>query len=263
MASYGAKSPVWAPITAEGAGVAPTYGGGMILAKLVSCGVTPNAAEGSLYADNGLAEYARELTDEDLALETDDLYLDKAAALFGATIVGNDLSYRNGDNPPLGGYGFYHTAMRNGVKCHIGHFFPKVRASRNARTFTTKNNSITFGTAAIALKAMYDNSGEIERESEAFSSEESAYAWVANLLGLGSWYCVNVMVQGEGTGKSVAQHGKIFLPAGEDYTLSITGYASVLAAYDNGTDVKTDITGGSGTYTLEDLAADHEIFIKF
>lgn len=263
MANYGAKSPVWAPITAEGAGAAPTYGAGMILARLVSCGVTPNSAEGSLYADNGLAEYARELTDEDLALETDDLYLEKAAALFGATLIGNDLSYRNGDNPPLGGYGFYHTAMRSGVKCHIGHFFPKVRASRNARTFTTKNNSITFGTASIALKAMFDNSGEIERESEAFGREEDAYAWVAAKLGLESWHCVSVMVQGEAEGKSVAQHGKIFLPAGEDYALEITGHASVQAAYDNGTDIKSTITGGTGTYTIADIAADHEIFITF
>lgn len=263
MANYGAKSPVWAPITAEGAGVAPTYGDGMILAKLVSCGVTPNSAEGSLYADNGLAEYAREISDEDLALETDDLYLEKAAALFGATLIGNDLSYRNGDNPPLGGYGFYHTAMRSGVKCHIGHFFPKVRASRNARTFTTKNNSITFGTASIAMKAMYDNSGEIERESEAFTSEDSAYAWVATKLGVSSWYCVNVMAQGETTGKSVDQKGRIFLPAGEDFTLTITGYASVAAAYDNGTDKTSDITGGSGTYKIDDIAADHEIVVIF
>ena len=263
MANYGAKSPVWAPITAEGAGVAPTYGTGLTIGRLVSCGVTPNYAEGSLYADNALAEYGREITDEDLALETDDLFIAKAAALFGATIVGNDLSYREGDAAPLGGFGFYHTAMRSGVKYHIGHYFPKVRASRNARTFQTKGNSITFGTAAMALKAMYDNSGEIERESEAFSDESSAYAWVANKLGIATWYEINVMSQGEASGKSVSQTGRIFLPAGSDFTLNINGYASVIAAYDNGADVKTTITGGSGTYVLTSLAADHEIFIKF
>ena len=263
MASYGAKSPLWAKITAEPAGALPTYEAGTALGKLVSCGVTPNYAEGNLYADNGLAEYARELTNEDLALETDDLIVARAAALFGATITGGDISYREGDTPPLGGYGFYHTAMRSGVKYHIGHFFPKVRASRNARTFQTKNNSITFGTNSIALKAMFANNREIERESEGFASEDAAYAWVATKLGVASWYFVDVMVQGEAAGKTVDQHGKIFLPAGSAYTLTIEGYASVKAAYDNGVDKKTAVTGGSGTYSLSDLDADHEIVIVF
>ena len=263
MASYGAKSPLWAKIASEPEGAAPTYESGTALGKLVSCGVTPNYAEGSLYADNALAEYAREVTDEDLALETDDLIVVKAAALFGATIVNNDLIYKEGDTPPLGGFGFYHTAMRAGVKYHIGHFFPKVRATRNARTFQTKNNSITFGTNSVAMKAMFANNREIERESEAFTSEDSAYGWVAQKLGVSSWYCVNVMAQGETTGKSVDMKGRIFLPAGEDFTLTITGYASVVAAYDNGTDKKTAITGGSGTYTVSDIAADHEIVIVF
>lgn len=264
MATYGAKSPLFSPFSgSEPASADPVYGTGVVLGKLVSCSITPNFAEGSLNADNILAEYVKEQTDSDIALETDDLILANSALLLGASISGNDLVYSQTDMPPLGGFGFYHTARRSGTTVHIGHFFPKVRASRNARTFNTKGSNITFGTTSIGMKAMFTNSGKIEVESEAFPTEEAAYAWVADKLGVGTYHCVNVTAQGTGTGKSTDITGKMFLPAGEDFVLHITGYTSVTKAYDNAVDVTATITGGTGTYTVEKIDADHEIAIIF
>lgn len=263
MARYGAKSPLWSPIATEPDKANPTYGTGITIGKLVSCGVTPNYSEGSLAADNTTAEYAKEIKDQDIALETDDLVASNAVALYGAKFNGNDVEYNSADNPPYGGYAFYHTAQRSGQKVHIGHFYPKVRASRGARTFETKGDAITFGTESISMKSLADNSGLTEKESEPFTTEDDAYAWCANKLGVGVYYKINVQQQGEGATKYVDHAGVTFVANGSDFALVITGYASVTAAYDNGTDITSAITGGSGTYTLSSVAADHDIVIVF
>lgn len=264
MANYGAKSPMFAPFDGqEPQAAAPTYQMGVVIGKLVSCGITPNQAEGKLPADNSIAEYLSLVTDEDVALETDDLILAKALVLFGAHMDGNDLVYRQGDVAPYGGFAFYHTAMRNGIAYHIGHFFPKVRATRGPKTFNTRGDTIEFGTTQIPMKALFTNVGDIEIESEAFTNEDDAYAWCAAKLGIGEYYCVDVQVQGETSAKYVDYAGKTFLPAGADFSLQITGHADVAAAYDNGAAVTSGITGGTGTYTIAAIAANHEIAIIF
>ncbi|HMM30668.1 MAG TPA: hypothetical protein PKB13_02705 [Clostridia bacterium] len=264
MAHYGAKSPMFAPFAGgEPANSAPTYAAGIIIGKLVGCNVTPNSAEGKLPADNITAEYLSQTKDEDIALETDDLILQNALRLYGAKMDGNDLAYTQGDVAPYGGFAFYHTAMRNGVVSHIGHFFPKVRATRGAKQFKSRGDNIEFGTTQIPMKAIYPNFGTIELESEPFATEEAAYAWCASKLGISAYHVVNVQVQGETSTKYTDYTGKVFLPAGEDFALQITGFASIVAAYDNGVDVKTIITGGTGTYTVENIAADHDIVVVF
>lgn len=264
MAIYGAKSPLFAPFAGEEpqSGI-PVYGAGRAIGRLVGCTVTPNNAEGRLDADNALAEYINEITDEDISLETDDLIVDNAVMLYGATLSGGDLEYRQGDTPPYGGYGFYHTAMRNGEKSYIGHFYPKVRATRGARTFNTKGQTITFGTSTLAMKAMFTGDGLIEVESEPFAREEDAYAWVASKLGIDDYYSVNVIIQGETAEKYTDFTGKAFVPAGEEFEIAIEGYATVTAAYDNGNDVKTSITGGSGKYAISAIDDDHTVIIIF
>ena len=126
MANYGAKSSIFAPFQGvEPAAADPTYGAGIIIGKLVSCVVTPNNAEGDLPADNSTAEYLSEITDEDIALETDDLILQNSLILYGAHMRGNDIVFKRGDVAPYGGYAFYHTAMRGGQQVHIQKFFDK------------------------------------------------------------------------------------------------------------------------------------------
>lgn len=260
MANYGAKSPLFAPfVGAEPSKAPPEYGTGITIGKLVSCGVTPNSSEGRLDADNMLAEYVKEITDEDIALETDDLLIDKAVMIYGAEMRNGDLVYTQGDTPPLGGYAFYHTAKRNGVTYHIGHFFPKVRAARGAKTFSTKGQNITFGTSSISMKAMFTNTGDIEMESDAFTSEDAAFAWCAGKVGLGEYYTVNVQVQGDGASQGVDHEGKVFLSSGSDFSLIITGTPTAL--YDNGVNNVATISGGA--YTVANLDSDHDIAVIF
>ncbi|MEG0913705.1 MAG: hypothetical protein RSG53_08870 [Oscillospiraceae bacterium] len=263
MARYGAKSPLWAPIAEELDRAHPTYGTGLTIGKLASCGVTPNYSEGSLPADNTIAEYAKEIKDQDIALETDDLIARNAVAIYGAKFNGNDIEYSIEDNSPYGGYAFYHTAQRSGQKVHIGHFYPKVRASRGPRTFETKGDAVTFGTESISMKSLSDNLGLTEVESEPFITEDDAYAWCANKLGVGVYFKINVQQQGETSAKYVDHDGVAFVPSGTNFEIVVTGHASVTAAYDNGTDTTATITGGGGTYKLTGVTIDHDIVIVF
>lgn len=264
MANYGAKSPMFAPFVGkEPTNAPPVYGAGITIGKLVSCNVTPNTAEGKLPADNSIAEYLAEVVDQDIALETDDLILQNSLVLYGAKMVGNDLSYSRDNVPPYGGYAFFHTAMRQGVQEHIGHFYPKVRANRGAKVYTTRGDTIEFGTTQIAMKSLFTNMGEIERESEPFPTEEEAYAWCASKLNIKDYHVVNVQVQGDTDEKYVDYDGKTFLPAGGEFVLQISGYGSVAAAYDNGVDITSAITGGTGEYTISSVDASHNIVIVF
>ena len=170
--------------------------------------------------------------------------------------------FKRGDVAPYGGYAFYHTAMRGGQQVHIGHFFPKVRAARGAKTYNTRGKTIEFDTTSISVKAMFTNTDNIEIDSEPFTNESGAYAWCAGKLGIATYYTIDVQAQNKSASKYVDCEGKCFVPAGT-FELLITGYESVSAAYDNGVDKKSAITGGTGTYTLANVAENHDIGVIF
>ena len=171
--------------------------------------------------------------------------------------------FKRGDVAPYGGYAFYHTAMRGGQQVHIGHFFPKVRAARGAKTYNTRGKTIEFGTTSISMKAMFTNTDNIEIDSEPFTNESGAYAWCAGKLGIATYYTIDVQAQNKSASNYVDCEGKCFVPAGNTFELLITGYESVSAAYDNGVDKKSAITGGTGTYTLANVAENHDIGVIF
>ena len=55
MAQFGAQYPCFAPFSGdEPAATLPTYGGKVVLGKLVSANLTINLASGELYADDEL-----------------------------------------------------------------------------------------------------------------------------------------------------------------------------------------------------------------
>ena len=259
MASFGAKSPLAAIVSTESDSALPTYEPGFTIGKLNKCVITPNYAEGQLDADNTTAEYLNEITDEDIALDVDTLIIANSVRMYGAKLDGNDVVYAKSDVAPYMGYGFYHSEMRNGVVSHIGHFFPKVKASRSARTFDTRGKSISFGVTSIPMKVNYTNTGKIEFESEPFATEEAAYGWVASKLNVSSYFKINTQVQGGSSTKKVDKTGLVFVAAGSAFTLTITGTPTAL--YDNGADKVSSIA--NGVYTLASVSADHELTVIF
>ena len=109
MAQFGAQYPCFAPFSGdEPAAALPTYGDKVVLGKLVSANLTINLASGELYADDELAEQVSEFASGTLALETDDMTDDVAAAVYGATKAASpssdkSVTYSKADAQPLGG----------------------------------------------------------------------------------------------------------------------------------------------------------------
>ena len=84
MAQFKASLPVFAPIKSE-TDSAITYENGAFVGKMVKTEVKPNKVEGSLYADDALAEYETEFKDADITLETSTIPVEVFASMFGET----------------------------------------------------------------------------------------------------------------------------------------------------------------------------------
>lgn len=182
MATFGAKYPRFAPIATEPVGALPTYGEAVTIGKLVKGDLTVNIASGKLYADDALAESVDEFSSGSIAMETDDMLDNVATVVYGATATGGKVSYKAGDNPPMGGLAHYKTLMRNGVKLYRGYFYPKVKAVLGNDTAATKADSVTFGTSATTFNVFKCNSDEW-RITEELATEALAKAWVDTQLG--------------------------------------------------------------------------------
>lgn len=179
MAKYGAKYIRWAPKTEGG------YGSAIALGKLIKVTDAPKFAEGKLYADNTLAEYAAEFVEADIDVEVSDVPTAAAAAIFGATTdeQGN-VHYGSEDSAPNGGLGFVSCKVVDGTKSFVGVFYPVVKGVLDGDEYQTKGDSITFSTGKLKLKASAENtSSDWKVESKALQTEEAAKAWVDAQLG--------------------------------------------------------------------------------
>ena len=253
MAEFGANYPCFKADNAET---------GVVLGKLVSANLTVNLASGEMYADDALAEQLSEFSSGTIAMETDDMTDANAAAIYGCKVSSGLVTYNAGDTAPRGCLGYYKVLMRNGVKFFKAFFYPRVRAALGNDNAQTKGSSITFQTSSTTFTVFADDIGDW-RQTETFETAAAAKAWIDTKCAISTYYAVNVTCQGAGDGKSVEPLGVSYVGSGKDFTLAIEGYASITAAYDNGSDVTTTIKQGTGTYTLSAVDADHNIAIIF
>lgn len=187
MAYFGVSKPIIAPWTAD-----DTYTAGSIFqcGKLTETSVTPNSKEGSLYADNGLAEYVREFSDADVSATIDSLPVNAATIMFGHTVAGSGanptVTYKAGDSAPFVGYGFVVDKIEGNVKKYKACVLCKVKFTEGAETYTTKGDSISFGTPALSGKAVAQEDGKWKVVSPDFSTAAEAYNWILTQFGGGS-----------------------------------------------------------------------------
>ena len=255
MAKFGAKYPCFAPIATEPAGALPTYGTGAAIGKLVAANLTVTMATGELYADDEIDEQISEFASASLALETNDMTDAVAASVYGASVTDNEVLYNKGDSAPYGGLAYYKVLMRAGVKYYQGYFYPKARAVPGNDNAQTRTNSITFSTTSTTFAVFAPNSGDW-RITKTFADEASAIAWVKSKTGIAAGFAININTSGAG---SASPTGSIFVTSGEDTDITITG--TVEALYDNGVDSIASIV--AGVYSIDDIAADHDVIIAF
>lgn len=191
MASYGAKYLQWAPFAEISpdidASAFPKYGTPMNLGPLVQVTDTITYAEAKNYGDNELQETASEFQELGLDAEITELPIDAAAAIYGATKTeAGDLEFGDSDDAPWGGLAFYTNkqAKIGGVqkKFFQGVFYPKLKASRQGTTYTTKGQSITFSNGKIRFTGTVCAKGKFQVLSANLETEAAAKAWVDALI---------------------------------------------------------------------------------
>lgn len=188
MAQFGAKRPRWAPVASQPDAALPTYTANVVtLGKLVKADLSVTNASGELYADDALAERVDMFASGSLALETDDMTDENAAAIYGASVddTTDETTYKDSDNAPYGGITYYKVLMRNGVKIYKGVFLPLVKAALGNDNAATKGNSITFGTTSTAFTVFRCNSAawRVTKEFTGATAEADCIAWCDDKLG--------------------------------------------------------------------------------
>lgn len=253
MAEFGAKYPCFKRDDATS---------GVVLGKLVSANLTVNLASGEIYADDALDEQLSEFASGSLAMETNDLTDANATEIYGCEVDDGEVIYNVGDTAPSGGLAYYKSLMRNKVKYFKAIFHPCARAALGNDNSQTKGSSITFAASQTTFTIKADENGDW-RKTKTFDNEAAAKAWINNKCGISTNYEINIASQAAGTGESVSPLGTRYVAAGGSLEIAIEGYANVTAAYDNGVDITSTITGGSGAYNLTNVQADHDIVIIF
>ena len=185
MSKYGAKYLRWAPFAADTPDALdtafPKYGTPMNLGALVKVTDTPTFNEAKAYGDNALKEYVNEFKECGVAVELTELSNEVASAVLGATInaeAEDDLEFSAEDNAPYGGLGFYINKMVDGVKYYHGIYYPKLKAAMQGTEYATKGDSITLAGGALNFTASAPACGKWKVESDDFTSETEAKAWV-------------------------------------------------------------------------------------
>lgn len=255
MAKIGFKRFYWAKQATEPETSVPTYEKGMQLGKAVSCNVAVTNAEGELYADDQLAEYAAEFSSAQLTAQVDNIPLEKQAMLYGAQYVDDELLHNSNDTPPYGGVGGFQTLMVEGKRKFRAWVFTKAKAAIPDEDSTTRGNNISFGTQPVDMKIMAPKFGPWKRTKE-FDTEAAADAYVQTALNVGEWFTAQIMLMGEGT---ASHNGIVSVASGE--TLEITFTNTPTKLYDNGSDVTSSVA--SKKYTLSSVNENHKICAIF
>ena len=185
MANIGVRYAKWAPVSTEPSNAVPQYGDVVALPGLVSVADTPNYNSVKQYGDDIAKNTVAGFKDVTLNCEVTEMAVATAGLLFDATLTPGassapgTLAFTDTDEPPYGGFGFLKSTYTdaNGYE-YKGVYYPKVKAIPQGATYTTKGETIAFTGDTFQFTGERCNSGLWKEESEPFSSETDAQAWV-------------------------------------------------------------------------------------
>lgn len=146
MSTIGFDSLFYAPITENTSGE-ETYGTPVKLAKAISCDLSVELAEAILYADDAAAEVVKSFKEGKLSLGIDDIGIDKAQVLTGASVDSSGVLVSSGEDvgSPVA-IGF--RAMKANGKYRYFWLY-RVQFGVPATNLQTKGDSISFQTPTI------------------------------------------------------------------------------------------------------------------
>lgn len=147
---------------------------------------TPTVARVSLYADDIEAENSGGVSSRTLALGTSTVPTSCAKEMFGITVdtvsgSGNPsetVTYSEDADGEYLGFSIIRGEVVDGVKKFILNFYPKVKFEQPAETYTTKGETLSFGTHTINGKAVSD-SLMLDSEGRAVNKKEFIFSTAA------------------------------------------------------------------------------------
>lgn len=177
MAYVGLRKPIIAQLKNDG-----TYDDPFAFGKAIGLQVTPNYAEGSLYADDGQAEYDKEFSYAEVTLNTSTIPIVAHEKMFGHTVTEQNVKFNGDDQNNDVGLGWISVEKVNGVRSFIGNFLSKVKFSEPSEDYATRGESIEYKTPSITGRASAVDGGGW-KETETFAAEAEAKNWIYGKFG--------------------------------------------------------------------------------
>lgn len=181
MSYIGLAKPTVANLDESGS--APKYTDGFTCGKAIGLEISPQYAEGSLYADNGKAEYVKEFKYADVSLNTDTMPIQAHTVMFGHEVNDTTVKNKTTDSPNYIGLGVYVTEKVNNVKKYVAMWLYKVKFAEGQESFKTKGDNIEYQTPTIAGQAI-GIEGDLWKETRIFDTEKKAQEWIDEMAGI-------------------------------------------------------------------------------
>lgn len=179
MAFVGLRKPIIAKLETTG-----KYGEPFKFGKAIGLQVTPNYAEGSLFADDGQAEYDKEFSYAEVTLNTSTIPIQANKEMFGHNVneENNETTFNANDLNNYVGMAWVSVEKVDGVRSFIGNFLNKVKFSEPSEDYATKGESIEYKTPSITGRASATDDGKW-KETAAFTTEAEAETWINKKFG--------------------------------------------------------------------------------
>lgn len=190
MAQFIAKMPVIAKRKLSKDGTTVTFEEGMILAKMMSCTVTPTQNKVEVYGDDDVAEQDNSVTGAGVTLNTTYLPTKPAAYMFGSEYKEatetdpEQLISKDSDEAPEVAYGYIDGHKQDGKKKFRVRIIPRVVFNQPAETSNTKGNTVTFSTPSISGNAKVDPVTGEWKHDYFFATVKEAIDYLKNITGI-------------------------------------------------------------------------------
>lgn len=172
LAAIGLRYSVYAPLTENEETGEYSYGIGKRGRKLIKADIKINVSDGKLYADDNVAESAREFIDGTMNINQDDLNNTMRKDFLGNTTenitVGTEeieeLSSSDTDTPPFIGYGFVQSKIIDNTRMYRAVFFTKVQFGEPDESAETKGEKISWQSPVLTGAILRRNDGKWKEE---------------------------------------------------------------------------------------------------
>lgn len=145
--------------------------------KAIGITVTPNYAEGSLYADDIQSEYDKEFVSAETTLNTDTIPIKARESVFGHKMNETEVEFAADDESNFVGVGWISVEKLDGKKSYTGNFLPKVKYAEPSEEYTTKGENIEYKTPSITGRALAEEDGKW-KYVKSFDTEKEALDYV-------------------------------------------------------------------------------------